>query len=92
MFIGCLRTNVFIPHSRSLKDKRQIVERIKSRIKNGFNVSMAEKPSDKWQVCELSIVCVNYTKGYVSEILDKVEEFIRMNADIHIVEIEKEIF
>jgi uncharacterized protein YlxP (DUF503 family) len=72
--------------------KRQIIERLKQRIKNKFNVSVAEKPSDKWQRCELSFVCVNYTKNCIHTIIDRVEDFIKFNNEVHILEIEKEIF
>ena len=91
MFIGYLKMNLFIAHSRSLKDKRRVTERLKQRVKNNFNVSVAEKPSNKWQVCELVFTCVNYTRQYVSGALDRLEDFIRFDGDISILEVEKGI-
>ena len=91
MFIGHLNVDIFIPHSQSLKDRRQVVGRVKQRVRNNFNISVAEHPSDKWQRCELSFVCVNSTKKYIDNVLDQVESFIRFNHDFHILNVEKEI-
>jgi hypothetical protein len=91
MFIGYLKVNIFIPYSRSLKTRRQVLSRIKQRAKNNFNVSIAEKPSDKWQRCELSFVCVNYTRKCVDAVIERIESFIKFNSDIHILEIKREI-
>ena len=92
MHIGCLKVNIFIPHSRSLKERRQVVERVKQKVRNTFNVSVAEKPSDKWQLCELSFSCVNYTRNHVDSMIDKVEGYVRNFYDLHIVEVDKEVF
>lgn len=91
MFIGYLKISIHIPHSQSLKAKRQVITRIKQLVKNRFNVSIAEKPSDKWQICELSFACINYTKRCVNDIMQRIEEFIRCYNDICILETEKEI-
>jgi hypothetical protein len=91
MFIGYLKVNIFIPYSRSLKEKRQVILKIRNRVRNKFNVSIAERPSDKWQICELLFCCVNYTKKCVCDTMAGIEEFIRFYNDIQILSIEKEI-
>ena len=91
MFIGYIKVSIFIPHSRSLKVKRQVINRIKQKVKNHYNVSIAEKPSDKWQTCELSFVCVNYTNRCVNDIIHRIEDFIKGNTDICVLETEKEV-
>ena len=92
MHIGCLKVNIFIPHSRSLKERRQVVERVKQKVRNTFNVSVAEKPSDKWQLCELSFSCISYSRDHVDSMMDKVEGYVRNLYDFHIVEVDKEVF
>lgn len=42
MCIGAFYMEVMCPESRSLKNKRQILKRLKDRIRNKFNVSIAE--------------------------------------------------
>ena len=91
MFVGCLKTGIFIPYSRSLKDKRRVIKRIKQKVRNNFNVSVAEKPSDKWQVSELSFVCVNYAKSFVDKTLSSIEEFVSLDAEAQIIKIERDI-
>ncbi len=42
MFVGVLRLTFHIPHARSLKDKRRVVQRIRDRVRSHFDVSIAE--------------------------------------------------
>ena len=42
LHIGLLTIDIFIPMSNSLKTKRGIIKSIKDRVKNKFNVSVAE--------------------------------------------------
>jgi uncharacterized protein YlxP (DUF503 family) len=42
MIVGSLRVRLLVRESRSLKDKRQVVLSIKDRLRNKFNVSVAE--------------------------------------------------
>ncbi len=41
MIVGC-KIELFLPQSRSLKAKRQVLKSLKDRIRNRFNVSIAE--------------------------------------------------
>lgn len=88
-FIGYLQVVVFIAQSQSLKDRRQVIERIKHRAKNNFNISVGEKPCEMWKNCELFFICANYTKKYVLETIDHLEKFIRSYNEIQIIAIEK---
>jgi uncharacterized protein YlxP (DUF503 family) len=42
MKTGSLQVRLLVREARSLKDKRQIVQSIKERLRNQFNVSVAE--------------------------------------------------
>lgn len=42
MIVGILSIRLVMRQSRSLKDKRRIIKGIKDRIRNKFNVSVAE--------------------------------------------------
>ena len=42
MFVGVLRLTFHIPHARSLKDKRRVVQRLRDRVRSRFDVSIAE--------------------------------------------------
>jgi uncharacterized protein YlxP (DUF503 family) len=89
MFIGYLRVNLFIPDSRSLKDRRRVLEGVKQKVRNNFNVSIAQEPSDTWKNCELYFACVNHTKNSASDLMEQIQNFINSEGNIRIIEAEK---
>lgn len=57
--IGLLCCECFVYNAQSLKEKRAVLQRIIDRLKQQFNVSVAETDfQDVWQRTELSIVTV----------------------------------
>ena len=42
MIIGSLRVRLLLRDARTLKDKRQVVQSVKDRLRQSFNVSIAE--------------------------------------------------
>ena len=76
--IGILSIDFFIPHAQSLKDKRMVIKSIKDRVRNKFNVSVAELDrDDKWQTstCGISMIGNDrrYIDGCLQNILSRVE-------------------
>ncbi len=56
----------------SLKDKRQVRLRLTERLKNQYNVSVAEVGSrDKWQRLDLAIAYVALNQSTAEEMRDK---------------------
>ena len=50
MVIGCCSIKFYLHGNNSLKGKRRVVRAIKDRLKNDFNVSVAEVGNqDVWQ-------------------------------------------
>lgn len=88
-FIGYLRIVIFIAQSHSLKDRRRVIERIKQKARNNFNISVGEKPCQMWKNCELFFICANYTKKYALETIERLEESIRSYNDVQIVAVDK---
>ena len=93
MNIGILRIRLRLPQNASLKDKRQVVKSITARMKNRFNVSVAEvADNDKWQLATLGISCVSNDGRYTDEVLAKVKSFVTDSRyDAEIIEIEQEV-
>jgi uncharacterized protein YlxP (DUF503 family) len=59
MNVGSLKVRLLIRESRTLKDKRQVVKSIKDRLRNAFNVSVAEVDAlDNRQVAVLGFAMV----------------------------------
>jgi len=42
MVVGVLRLTFHIPHARSLKEKRRVVQKFRDRVRSRFDVSIAE--------------------------------------------------
>ena len=92
MRIGVLRVYFMILDAHSLKGKRMILRSLKDRLLNTFNVSVAEIGSnDKWQVGELGIAAVGNQTRFVSEVMEKVKNFIQANPAVRIIEADIEI-
>ena len=77
MNVGVCRVRLRLPGTLSLKGKRQVLKSITTRIRNKFNVSVAEiDDHDLWQLAALGICCVSNNKRYTNEVLSKVVDFI----------------
>jgi uncharacterized protein YlxP (DUF503 family) len=85
MAVGVCRIELFLHGNSSLKGKRQILKSIKDRVKNNFNVSIAElNNKDKWQIAKIGVAAISDDKGYLNSILNKVTDFV---GKMHIAEI-----
>ena len=50
MVVGLLALEIHLPDAHSLKDKRQVVRKLKERLRARFNVAVAELDhQDLWQ-------------------------------------------
>jgi uncharacterized protein YlxP (DUF503 family) len=58
--IGVYTFELHLPGSRSLKDKRQVLRRLKDRLRSRYNVAVAEMAdhADLWQRGRLAVVSV----------------------------------
>ncbi|MCJ7515775.1 MAG: DUF503 domain-containing protein [Dehalococcoidia bacterium] len=80
MNVGICRIKLHLSESQSLKDKRRIVKSVITRLKNQYNVSIAEvDDQDLWQLVTLGISCVSNQSQHVDETLSKVMNFIINN-------------
>jgi uncharacterized protein YlxP (DUF503 family) len=78
MIVGTLVVRLLIRDSRSLKDKRQVVQSIKDRLKNQFNVSVAEvEAQDNRQVAVLGFAMVSNEAGQVRKSLEAIVTALR---------------
>lgn len=88
MTVGVLRLTLFIHENHSLKGKRSVLRRIKARVREKFNVSIAEcGDHDMWQRAMLGIAQVGTDQPFVDGALREVVRFIE---DLHIVELGEE--
>jgi uncharacterized protein len=72
--IGVLTMELRLENSHSLKDKRHVVESLKSRLRNKFNVAVAEiDHHDLWQRAAVAAVTVSPDHTNAERILQFVE-------------------
>jgi uncharacterized protein YlxP (DUF503 family) len=77
MVVGILRLTLFLPDNHSLKGKRHVLRAIKDRVRNKFNVSIAESDNhDMWQRAELGICQVGSDRALVDSALREVVNYI----------------
>jgi uncharacterized protein len=85
MVVGVLKLTLFLPENHSLKGKRGVLNKIKSRVTNEFNVSIAEcDGQDLWQRTVLGVAKVGSDAAYVDGALRQVVRFIE---DLHVAEV-----
>jgi len=77
MVVGVLRLELHLPDAHSLKEKRRVIRAIASRVRNKFNVSIAEcEAQDLWQHAVLGIAQVGNEEPHVDACLRGVVQFI----------------
>ncbi|WP_438318632.1 DUF503 domain-containing protein [Candidatus Caldatribacterium sp. SIUC1] len=85
MRVGVCRVELFINGSSSLKDRRRVVDSVKQRLRNRFNVSVAELSEDsQWQRGSLGISCVARDAQSVESLLHQVLEFIENDDRVEV--------
>ena len=93
MITGICIIRLHLPGNESLKEKRRIVKSLIARVRNQFNVSIAETGDlDLWQMATLGISCVSNSNHHADEVITKAVHFIELNyPELEIVEQETEI-
>jgi len=86
MVIGACTLTLHIPGNGSLKGKRQVLKSLTARLRNEFNVSVAEVDAqDVWQSAVIGVVCVSsnpdYAHGQLSRVVRWVEDN-RLDCDL----------
>ena len=77
MHIGVCTVYLSIPESQSLKDKRQVIKSLIDRIKNRFNVAVAEVDAlDTQQRSVIGLVSISNSPQHLNQMLSRTIEFI----------------
>jgi uncharacterized protein len=93
MVVGTLSLKLAIYDARSLKDKRRVVKSLTDRLRDRFNVSVAEVGSlDRWQQAELGVALVANDGGFVESALAKVVDYVRQDTSASLVDCQTEFF
>ncbi|MDP6618794.1 MAG: DUF503 domain-containing protein [Nitrospinota bacterium] len=92
MVIGVCTIELRIHGGRSLKEKRRVLRSVKDRIRNRFNVSIAEVDyQDKWQRALLALAAVSNERNHVTGLLESALSAVESMGLAEIVDAEIEI-
>lgn len=74
MPIAYLTLELRIESAHSLKDKRQAVRSLKDRLRNSFNISIAEiEVTELWQRATIGVVSISDSRDYLEGLMNNVE-------------------
>jgi uncharacterized protein YlxP (DUF503 family) len=91
MVIGAVKIVIYAPWVHSLKEKRMVVKSVCAKVRNKFNVSIAEVDNqDACQSIVLGFACVTGERSHADSIIDNVLNFIENNSEGEIISIERE--
>ncbi len=77
MVVGTCTIELHLPENHSLKGKRRIIRSLRDRLRNNFNVSVAEiEHQQLWQRATLGIACVSNDSKKVDQLLNRVVNFV----------------
>lgn len=72
--VGVLTLEIWVEASHSLKDKRQVIRSLKDRLRDKFNVSVAEIDHlDSWQSSVVAVVTVANDRTFAEKVLQAAE-------------------
>jgi uncharacterized protein YlxP (DUF503 family) len=78
MLVGSLKVRFLVRESQSLKDKRQVVRSVKDRLRNAFNVSIAEvEAEDHRQMAVLGLAMVSNDVAVIRQTFDEIVQALR---------------
>ena len=73
IFVGICQVELLLPQAQSLKDKRFVLNSVKARIGNKFNVSIAEvDQNDLWQRATLGMAVVANERKFIDQVFAKI--------------------
>jgi len=77
VFVGIVRIELHLPAARSLKDKRQVVQGLKERIRQRVRAAVAEVDHQElWQRAALGVAVVSGEAHQVDELLQSVRRLV----------------
>lgn len=92
MTIGILTFELFLPASRSLKDRRQVVRSVKERLRSRHNVAVSELPehAEVWQRASIAVVSVAGGRDTLEGLFESVVRETESHIPGHLVETGRE--
>ena len=92
MIVGVLTVELAVLEAQTLKDKRRVIHSVKQRIRNSFNVSVAEvEHCGSPKRCQLGISMVSKESRPLHSQLDRIVDLLRRVHGLTLVSYEREL-
>ncbi len=76
-YVGIYSFELFLPESRSLKEKRMVIRSVKAHLQQRLHCSIAEVDHhDVWQRARLTLACVGREPRDANSLLDDAERWL----------------
>ena len=93
MHIGVCKIWLRIPQSHSLKAKRRVIKSLIAKLKNRFNIAIAEVEAlDTHERAVLAAVSVSNDVAHLNRLISHVITFIEANVEAELVDYKTEFF
>jgi uncharacterized protein YlxP (DUF503 family) len=87
MIVGLLELDLRIPGAQSLKAKRMLVRSLRDRIRNSYNVSVAEVDGgDAWQRGTLGVAHVSNEQKFSNQVLSKIVNLVENERELELID------
>ncbi|MCK5505284.1 MAG: DUF503 domain-containing protein [Thermodesulfovibrionia bacterium] len=87
MIVGLLTLDLHIPGANSLKSKRLVIRSLIDRIKNKFNVSIAEvDANDLWQRSVIGIAYVANGTVIINKVFEKIRSVVLNTHSVELID------
>ncbi len=87
MIIGLLTLDLHLLEANSLKSKRWVIKSLKDRIKNKFNVSIAEVDgSNLWQRSVIGIAIVSNETKMINKVLNEIRNLVLSIPSVELID------
>lgn len=92
VILSCkVKLRIFSPNN--LKEKRRVLKSLLQRMKNKFNISVAEVGDNNlWQSAIIGFATVSNDAKHADEVINKCVDFIDTFGEVEIIEIDVEMY
>ena len=93
MHLGVCRIMLHLPESSGPKDKRRVSRALSTRIRNTFNVAIAEvEDQELWKRLTFAVCCVSTDASHANQMISKIVDFVQnSDRDFELLDYETEI-
>ncbi|MBN1165149.1 MAG: DUF503 domain-containing protein [Candidatus Krumholzibacteriota bacterium] len=93
MIVARLKFQFHLPDCNSLKEKRYLLNSLKDRLRNRFNVALCETGyQDNWRRSEIGLVTITGTRRGMDKTMQSLMSFLEREHRVVLMECEKEFY